>query len=183
MVKLAYGTFLFIILNTIVFATDCRAESEVVKKLRENGHPIGMFGANWDMTQLEVKKLFKNLSQLDANTLAKKSALYDRPMQATFHFKNDRLNIIVVSFMDNFLSLNEFADDFYKVQQNLSMDYGIMPDPIIYELVPPINGKWTDQKFMRSEKKMGRTTLVHRITIKNNSAGEQIMMYLSSANN
>ena len=42
-----------------------------IKELNENGHPIGMFGASWYMTQQEVKNLFDNMSQLDIRKAVK----------------------------------------------------------------------------------------------------------------
>jgi len=48
---------------------------------------------------------------------------------------------------------------------------------------PLSDNKWTDQEFIVSEKRMGRTTLIHRIKIQRNSAGEQLIMYLSKKDN
>lgn len=185
MIKLAYITAVVIILITFIFGCTSKekieekAYADVIKELQENGHPVGMFGATWYMTQQEVKNLFNNCSQLDSNTLVQERNLYGRPIQASYHFKDNRLMIIVVSFKDKFRSLKEFANAFYKVQTHLSIDYEQIPEPVMHEIIPPTNNKWTDQDFLESEKKMGRTTLVHSIRIQDNSAGEQIIMYLS----
>ena len=156
-----------------------KAYNNVIKELQANGNPIGMFGATWYMTQQEVKSLNKDLQQIDANTLIEARRLYDRSIQTTYHFENDRLLLIVASFADTFDSLEGFSDAFYTVQNRLSLDYGQMPEPIMHELIPPTDDKWTDQDFLESEKKMGRIHLVHKIRIQSNSAGEQILMYLS----
>ncbi len=183
--KIAYFILVVLILNTAVFGCVSKEEIEekayndVIKELQANGDPIGMFGATWYMTQQETKNLFDSYYKLDTNTLAQARKLYDRPVQASYHFTNNRLMIIVVTFQDEFRSLEEFSDAFYKVQNQLSLDYGQMPEPIIHEIIPPTNDKWIDQDFLESEKKMGRTTLVHQMSIKDNSLGEQIIMYLS----
>ncbi|MDP3012595.1 MAG: hypothetical protein Q8M92_00030 [Candidatus Subteraquimicrobiales bacterium] len=183
--KLAYIIVVVIILSTVIFGCiskeniEEKAYDDVIKELQENGHPVGMFGTTWYMTQQEVKNLFGNISQLNTNILVQERNLYDRPIQASYHFTDNRLMIIVVSFKDDFRSLKEFADAFYKVQHYLSLDYGQMPEPFMHEIIPSTDNKWTNQDFLESEKKMGRTTLVHRIKIKDNSAGEQIIMYLS----
>lgn len=161
-------------------AIEEKAYNDVIKELQANGNPIGMFGATWYMTQQEVKNFFNNCRQLDANTLIQARNLYDRPIQASYHFKDNRLMMIVVSFLDEFRSPEEFADAFYKVQNHLSLDYRQMPEPTVHEITPPTDGKWPDQDFLESEREMGRTTLIHRITIQSNSAGEQILMYLSN---
>ncbi len=183
--KTAYFIVAVIILNTVIIGCiskeeiEGKAYNDVIKELQANGHPIGMFGATWYMTQQEVKNLFNNCSQLNTNILVHERNLYDRPIQASYHFTDNRLMIIVVSFQDEFRSPKEFADAFYKVQNHLSLDYGQIPEPIMHELIPPTDGKWVDQDFLETRKKMGRTTLIHQIKIKNNSAGEQIIMYLS----
>lgn len=188
-IKSAYIIVVVIILSTVIFGCiskeniEEKAYDDVIKELQENGHPVGMFGTTWYMTQQEVKNLFSNMSQLNPNMLVQDRTLYDRPIQASYHFTDNRLMIIVVSFKDNFTSLKEFSDAFYKVQHYLSLDHGKMPEPVMHEIIPPTDNKWTDQDFLKSEKKMGRTTLVHRIRIQDNSAGEQIIMYLSKREN
>lgn len=187
--KLAYIIVVVIILGTVISGCISKEEIEekaygdVIKALRANGHPTGMFGASWYMTREEVKNLFNNISQLNSNTLVHEKSLYDRPIQASYHFTDNRLMIIVVSFKDNFRSPKEFSDAFYKVQHYLSLEYGKMPEPLIHEIIPPTKNKWADQEFLESKKKMGRTALVHRVKIQDNSAGEQIIMYLSKREN
>ena len=188
-IKIAHLIIAVIILSTVTFLDassneriEQKAYNAVIKELRANGYPVGMFGATWYMTQQEVKNLFKNCYQLSINTLVQERNLYNRPIQASYHFTDNKLMVIVVSFKDDFTSLKAFSDAFYKVQNHLSSDYGPMPEPVMNEIIPPVDNKWTDQDFLKSEKKMGRTTLVHHIKIKNNSAGEQILMYLSKDN-
>lgn len=187
--KIAYFIVAVIILSTVIFGCISKEEIEekayndVIKELQENGHPVGMFGTTWYMTQQEVKNLFDNISQLNSNILVQEKNHYDRPIQASYHFTDNKLMIIVVSFRDNFRSLKEFADAFYKVQHYLSLDYGQMTEPIMHDVIPPTDNKWTDQDFLESKKIMGRTTLVHSIRIKDNNAGEQIIMYLSKREN
>lgn len=48
----------------------------------------------------------------------------------------------------------------------------------MHEIIPPVNDKWEDQDLLESEKSMGRIHLIHQITIKDNAAGEQILMFL-----
>lgn len=183
--KISLHLVAVIILSTVIFGCiskeniEKKAYDDVIKELHKNGHPVGMFGASWYMTQQEVKNLFENMSQLDSNTLAQDKNLYGRPIQASYHFIDNRLMIIVVSFRDHFRSLKEFANAFYKVQYYLALDYGQMTEPIMHDVIPPTNNKWTDQDFLESKKIMGRTALIHTIRIKDNSAGEQIIMYLS----
>ena len=118
--KLAYIIVVVIILSTVIFGCiskeniEEKAYDDVTKELQENGHPVGMFGTTWYMTQQEVKNLFGNISQLNTNILVQERNLYDRPIQASYHFTDNRLMIIVVSFKDNSRSLKEFADAFYK---------------------------------------------------------------------
>ena len=77
-----------------------------------------------------------------------------------------------------FDSPEELSAAFYKVQDYLSYEYGQMSEPILHEITPPIAGKWENQDFLESESKMGRVYLIHKIAIKNNAAGEQILMFL-----
>ena len=130
------------------------------------------------MTQQDVRNVLNNCDQLDANTLVQQTILYERPVQVGYFFKDNRLYIIVVSFKEEFTSAEEFADAFYEVQDNLSRDYGQMPEPVMYELTPPANGTWKDQDFLESKKELGRVHLIHQIRIKDNAMGEQILMFL-----
>ena len=155
-----------------------KAYNYVLEELKAHGHPTGMFGATWYMTQQDVNNLFSSVHQLDADTLVQARTLYDRPIQASYHFKDNRLWLIVVSFKKEFSSAEEFADAFYVVQDYLSRDYGQMPEPIMHELIPPTDEIWKDQKFLESTKQMGRIWLIHRISIKDNALGEQILMFL-----
>lgn len=184
------GFTIYIVLIIILFSavgTGCVSKEKIKEKvcddirneLQSSGQPIGMFGASWYMTQQEVKQLFDNCQQLDENRLARETTLYGRPVQANFFFKDDSLFMIVIAFQDYFNSLNEFADAFYKVQENISTDYGKMPEPAMNEISLPVNGKWEDQEFMNSTKKMDRTTISHTLRIQDNGLGEQILMYLS----
>lgn len=181
----AYFIVVVIMLNMVILGCiskeeiEKKAYNDVIKELQANGHPVGMFGAKWYMTQQEVKNLFNDCSKLNANTLVQERNLYGRPIQASYHFEDNRLMIIVVTFKDEFRSLQEFAGAFYEVQHQLSLDYGKMPDPLMREIIPPANNKWPDQDFMESKKKMGRVTLIHQIRIQDNGAGEQIIMFLS----
>lgn len=158
------------------------AYNHVLDELRADGHPTGMFGATWYMTQQDLGNILTSLHQLDANTLVQSRTLYDRPIQASYHFKsedfNNRLWLIVVSFEDEFYSSDQFATAFYTAQDYLSRDYGAIPEPVMHELVPSSNGVWEDQDFLDSTKHMGRVTLIHQITIRDNALGEQILMYL-----
>jgi len=155
-----------------------RAYNDIREELLDNGHPIGMFGVSWNMTQQEVKQLLGNCSQLNTNTIVQEMNFYGRPIKASFHFTENRLLLIVVSFADKFKSVDEYASAFYLVQEQLSLDYGKMPEPVMNDIIPPVNDQWTDQLLIGSSKQMGRTNLTHQITIKNNSMGEQILMYL-----
>ena len=156
-----------------------KAYSDINKELNANGHPTGMFGASWNMNQKEVRWAGKNHKQLDTDTLAMDVILYNRPAQASFHFTDDRLRAIVVTFKDHFLSPDELASAFYKTQDELLLSYGTMSDPVTNKIIAPVNGQWKDQTLIESTKQMGRTNLIHKVAIKNNSAGEQIIMYLS----
>lgn len=155
-----------------------KAYNYVLEELKAHGHPTGMFGVTWYMTQQDVKNVLNNCDQLDANTLVQQTILYERPVQVGYFFKDNRLYIIVVSFKEEFTSAEEFADAFYEVQDNLSRDYGQMPEPVMYELIPPANGTWKDQDFLESKKELGRVHLIHQIRIKDNAMGEQILMFL-----
>lgn len=183
--KLIIFLTLLVVLVTVAVSVCISAEqvrqkayNDVLEELEANGHPTGMFGATWYMTQQDVRNLLSNLQQLDADTLVQARTLYGRPIQASYHFKDNTLLIIVVSFKEEFYSIQEFAEAFYEVQDDLSRDYGEMPEPIQHDLTPPVNGMWEDQKFLESTKQMGRTILFHRITIKDNGLGEQIGMFL-----
>jgi len=186
MFYLALAIFIFFVgralwPNTVDYeAIEEKAYNDVIETLKSSGAPTGMFGSTWYMTQQEVKNLFNDCIQLDANRLVHKGSYCDRPAEVTFDFENDRLLLIITTFPGEFQSPQDFADAFYKVQEKLSLEYGQMP--ITYDLSPPVNGKWVDQDFLRSEKKMGRVILIHQIKIKDNAAGEQIMMFLGPEN-
>jgi hypothetical protein len=53
-----------------------------------------------------------------------------------------------------------------------------MPEPVMHQLIPPSGEVWADQDFLESTKQMGRISLIHQITIKDNALGEQILMFL-----
>ena len=173
-----------LVLTTLLLAS-CATKAEhdtygdVLRGLAQNGHPSGMFGATWFMTQQEVWSLFNDARLSDAQTLVQARSLYDRPIEASYQFEGDRLYVIVVSFQDEFGSLNELVDAFYQIQSDLYPTYGQMPEPILHDLLPRTEGRLADQDFIESTKIMGRTTLIHRITITNDIAGEQILMFLT----
>jgi len=104
-----------------VYATEIeeKAYNDVIKELRAKGHPAGLFGATWHMTQQEVKNLSNNYSQLNNNILVQEKTLYDRPVQVSYHFRDNRLMIIVISFKDNFRSPKELSNAYNKVQHHL----------------------------------------------------------------
>ncbi len=155
-----------------------KAYSDVLEELKANGNPTGMFGVTWYMTQQDVNEIFDDCYQFSNDTLMHERTYADRLVQVSYHFSDDRLMLIIVTFKDEFSSLEEFSDVFYRVQDYLSREYGQMPEPIMHEIIPPVNDKWGDQDLLKSEKRMGRIHLIHQITIKNNAAGEQILMFL-----
>ena len=132
---------------------EAKAYSDVIRELEANGNPTGWFGATWYMTQEEVVNLFTNVERLDAKILVQARNLYSRPIQASYHFKDDRLWLIVVSFTDEFRSPEDLADAFYQVQGFLPARYGRMPEPIVHDLIPPTGDTWADQEFVISERK------------------------------
>lgn len=156
------------------------AYNDVLEELRAENNPTGMLGVTWYMSQQDVKNLFNDYSQLDDDTLVRSAVLYERPIQAAYSFQDDKLIQVIASFKGEVKTLEEMSDLFYATQEHLSSEYGEMPEPTVNEIIPPNNGTWTDQSVLVSKKKMGRTTLVHQIIIKDNSAGEQIYMYLSA---
>lgn len=156
-----------------------KAYNHVLEELKADGHPTGMFGVTWYMTQQDVNTILDDLYQLSDDTLAHERIYYERPVQVSYHFRlDDRLSIIVVTFKDEFSSLEKFSEAFYKVEDYLSRDYGQMPEPVMHELIPPTDEVWKNQEVLESKKQMGRIILIHQIKIKDNALGEQILMFL-----
>ena len=151
-------------------------DSRILRELEENGNPTGMFGATWYMSQEEVKDLFGDVYQLDADILGQATEFLGRPIEASYHFREDRLWLITVSFKEQISSLNQLSDRFYLVERDLSQIYGPMRVPRVHEPIPPVDGVWPDQELVESEKRMGHATLLHRVAARNNGIGEQIIM-------
>lgn len=176
--------FVLLVINSVLFGcisteqVEEKAYNDVLEELRANGNPTGMFGVTWYMTQQDVNEIFDDCYQLSSDTLAHERIYCYRPVQVSYHFTDNRLMIIIVTFKDEFSSLEEFFKAFYKVQDCLSSEYGRMPEPFMHEIIPPINDNWEDQDLLESEKRMGRVHLIHQIKIKDNAAGEQILMFL-----
>ncbi len=176
--------FVLLVISSVLFGcisteqVEEKAYNDVLEELRANGNPTGMFGVTWYMTQQDVNETFDDCYQLSSDTLAHEMFYCDRPVQVSYHFTDDRLFIIIVTFNDEFSSLEEFSEAFYRVQDCLSSEYGQMLETIMHESIPPVNDKWEDQDLLESEKRMGRIHLIHQITIKDNAAGEQILMFL-----
>lgn len=156
-----------------------KAYDHVLEELKTDGHPTGMFGVTWYMTQQDVNKIHDDLYQLIDDALAHEKVYCERSVRVSYHFRlDDRLSIIIVTFMDDFSSLDKFSDAFYEVQNCLSSEYGQMPDSVMHEIIPPADGVWKDQMVLESSKQMGRISLIHRISIQDNALGEQIIMFL-----
>jgi len=156
------------------------AYSDVLKELRANNYPTGMLGVTYYMTQQEVRELFDDIEQFDSDILARQTTLYGRPVQVTYHFSDKYLSLIVASFQEQFNSLDEMSTAFYETQEKLVDNYGQM-SVTLNEIIPPQGDQWEDQQVLVAEKNLGRTSIIHQVSVKDNGIGEQFMMYLSSA--
>ena len=155
------------------------AYSDVLKELETNNYPTGMLGATYYMTQQEIRELFDDIEQFDSDILARQTILYGRPIQVSYHFSDDRLLQIVASFQEQFDSLDEMSATFYQTQEKLDVDYGQM-SVTLNEIVPPKGDQWEDQQVLVAKKNLGRASVIHQVSVKDNGIGEQFMMYLSN---
>lgn len=181
--------FIFILLSRVIILTKQNnqkyggvnelAYEDVLKELISNNHPTGILGGTWYMTQSEVKKISSDIRQLDADILVRSTILYGRPVQANYHFVKGRLFQVTVSFDEQFDSLDELSEAFYSTQEKIDRDYGQMSVKL-NELIPAVNGINVDQDVLIAEKNLGRTSITHKIMIKDNGIGEILYMYLSS---
>lgn len=156
------------------------AYNDVLEELETNGYPTGMLGVTYYMTQQEIRELFDNVEQFDSDILARQTTLYGRSIQASYHFSDGRLMQIVVSFKEQFDSLDEMSAVFYQTQEKLDSNYGQM-SVTLNEIIPPQGDQWEDQQVLVAKKKLGRTSIIHQVSVQDNGIGEQLMMYLSSA--
>ncbi len=155
------------------------AYNDVLEELETNGYPTGMLGATYYMTQQEVRELFDDVEQFDSDILARQTTLYGRPIQATYHFSDGRLLQVVASFQEQFDSLDEMSVAFYKTQEKLDADYGQI-SVTLNEIIPPQGDQWEDQQVLVAKKNLGRTSIIHQVSVQDNGIGEQFMMYLSN---
>lgn len=155
------------------------AYSDVLEELESNNHPTGMLGVTYYMTLQEVRELFNDVEQFDSDILARQTTLYGRPVQASYHFSDGRLMQVVASFQEQFNSLDEMSAAFYQTQEKLDADYGQM-SVTLSEIIPPQGNQWEDQQVLVAKKNLGRTSIIHQVSVKDNGIGEQFMMYLSS---
>lgn len=66
-----------------------KAYNHVLEELKADGHPTGMFGVTWYMTQQDVNTILDDLYQLSDDTLAHERIYYERPVQVSYQYDVD----------------------------------------------------------------------------------------------
>jgi hypothetical protein len=68
------------------------------------------------MTTGEFKNLFNDCYQTGPNILTIERNVYERLAQVNYCFDNDLLMLIIISFTDQYNSLDDFSKEFYRVK-------------------------------------------------------------------
>jgi hypothetical protein len=123
--------------------------------------PPGLFGTKWLMSPGEVMKLATNAKPLYPGVLSENRSLYDRQARVSYHFANDALLLIEVTFVGPSTDA-----DFTQTQARLAADYGKMPAPLPFE-----------KCLLSSRKKMGPFVVQHCLSESSGAQSERLLLY------
>jgi hypothetical protein len=76
-----------------------RAKESVDTDAKALGAPSGMFGAKWLMTSKEVRSAIPAAVESAPDQLVETRQVYGRAAQVQYHFKDDRLLLVLVQFV------------------------------------------------------------------------------------
>ena len=153
-----------------------QAFQDVLNGLKNNNYPTGMLGGIWYMTPSELRKAFPDLLQAGPETYGRFSTVYDQSAAIQYNFKDGLLLEVAVSFDSANMTLEQAANNFDRIQNLLSLDYGGMPNYVARTLSPTS----ADYDYRISEKWMGRVGLVHVLSIKDHKPHEYFYLFLGS---
>jgi hypothetical protein len=131
------------------------------------GAPTGLFGAKWLMSMNDVVGIAPNAKKLAVGILGETRAVYERQALVTYHFTNDLLLLITVSFLGA-----STPADFERTQARLASEFGAMPDP-----------SRTEPAGLLSTRRISHFVLQHSLEPAESGASEEVRFYLRGSGN
>jgi hypothetical protein len=105
-------------------AAHAEAIVRVETDARLAGAPTGLGAAKWLMTSENVMEVAPGAKQISPGVLRESKKVYDRDAEVTYHFSQNELMLITVTFAGP-----SSPADFDQVQSRLAAEFGRLPAP------------------------------------------------------